>query len=185
MPRNPVAGTVVIRANGRTLTSLPLARGGVVGFAAPQTGWVRASLIVAATASPFALECALVPGESLLAHQCRNGRMLAAMTSAMYVASPPARELALAYARRLTAQRLRRGVTVGVTAVHSGDVDVRLTDLRGHLLTRAGGYVRRGERRDFTLKTGTRLRRLRLVVSHRDEHDGRATTLRRTVVRVG
>ncbi len=184
--RNPVAGTVVIRANGRTLASLPLTPGGEVRFSAPVTaGWVRASLIVDADASPFAAACLLIPGESLLAHQCRNGRMLAAMTSPIYVAPASARELTLDCPRRLGARRLRRGVRVGVTAVHSGDVELRLTDRRDHTLARATGYVRRGERRDFVLRATTARQRLRLVVTHRDEHSGRTTTVRRSLVRVG
>ena len=197
--RNPVSGSVRVRANGTTLLTAPLARGGEVHFTAPSDpGWVRASLLLDAADSPLALPCTLIAGESLLQPSCRERHMLAAMTSAIYVAAPGHElpGLRVAVEPALPAARLTApGLQIGVTAAHPGAVRAQLKALvagKHRVIAQALGELQTPGLVDLQLTptgAGHKLARTlrkpleaRLVVRHRDELTLKTRTVSRTVV---
>jgi len=196
--RNAVTGTVRIRANGKTLLERRMDRDSAVGFDAPsEPGWVRASLIMDSSDSPLALPCTLIEGESLLQPACRERRMLAAMTSAMFVSSPGRRlpVLRAAVEPAVPASRLAKtGLHVGVLSAHTGSVRAQLktTGRRPRLIAQALGELPQPGRRDLKLsptpagralvKSLRRPAEARLIVRHRDVRTLATTTRTRTVV---
>lgn len=92
----PGAGLVDVRANGETLLAdVPLAPGGTVDFTAPtEGGWVRATLSAADVTEQRTQTCDAPVNTALAAFDegttyCRNKLAVLAMTSAIYLDTPP------------------------------------------------------------------------------------------------
>jgi hypothetical protein len=87
---------VCVRANGSELVpDEPLPAAGELRFAAPaEPGWLRALLLLPPTAEPRAAACSAQQAEGVEREgfNCRDGELVAALTSAIYLRGKRYRE---------------------------------------------------------------------------------------------